>query len=258
MRQKWQSITPSLDGIRHAGCSSIQALTGFTVIAKALKPRSSEVAAFLSKSKTIRQVVSRQPRLLFALDATASREPTWAQARTLHAELFKVASGGSLAIQMAYYRGFNEFNTSPWLTRAEELLAHMASVQCIGGPTQIVRLLRHYLAAGTPATPVRAMVFVGDAVEESSTEICSLAGQCRLRNQPVFVFQEGHDPAAASTFEQVAQLSGGAYARFDQSSPERLRELLGAVVRYASGGRKALTSSGRESDKLLLSQLPPS
>lgn len=133
----------------------------------------------------------------------------------------------------------------------------MDQVSCIGGATQIARLLRHYLASGTPATPIRALVFVGDAIEESHTELFDLAGQCRLKQQPLFLFQEGNDPRVASVFEQMARLSGGAYARFDDSSANRLRELLGAVVRYATGGLKALTSSQREGDKILLAQLPP-
>lgn len=216
------------------------------------------MTAFLHKSKAIRQVVDRQPRLLFALDATASREPTWAQAKQWHREMFLAASGNSLAIQLAYYRGFNEFEASPWLTRGEELLAHMESVRCAGGPTQILRLLQHYLAISTATTPVRALVFVGDAVEEPTTQIADLAGRCRLRKQPIFAFQEGADPHCARTFEHMAKLSGGAYARFDQSSAGRLRDLLGAVARFAAGGRRALTSSGQESDKLLLSQLPES
>lgn len=195
---------------------------------------------------------------MFALDATASREPTWAQARRLHKALFAAAAAGSpLAIQLCWYRGFTEFEASPWLTEPAELLAQLEQVSCLGGPTQIGRLLRHYLAAGTAAVPVRALVFVGDAQEESAGELIELAGQCRIRNQPVFVFQEGDDTDVARTFEAIARLSGGAYARLDGNSADRLRELLGAVVRYASGGRRALTQSATQSDKLLLSQLPP-
>jgi hypothetical protein len=54
----------------------------------------------------------------------------------------------------------------------------------------------------------------------------------------------------------MARLSGGAWARFDQRSAARLAELLGAVARYASGGRKALESHTSEGAKLLLQQLP--
>lgn len=216
-----------------------------------------DVTAFLGKARAIRSISMRQPRLLFALDATASREPSWARARALHRELFTAAAEGtSVSIQLCYYRGLGEFKSSPWLTTATELLAHMDAVKCLGGATQIGRLLRHYLDAGTPATPVRGLVFVGDALEESMAELEQLAGQCRLKRQPIFLFQEGSDPLVAASFKQLARISGGAYAAFDQNSAERLRELLGAVVRYASGGRKALTSSGLEGDKILLEQLP--
>ena len=53
-----------------------------------------------------------------------------------------------------------------------------------------------------------------------------------------------------------AELADKLNKRFDHHSADYLKELLGAVVRYAQGGRRALTSSGRESDKLLLMQLP--
>lgn len=206
----------------------------------------------------MRAAAARQRRLIFALDATASREPTWVRARALHADLFDAATEGDpLALQLCWYRGFSEFEASPWMTAPAELKVRLDRVSCLGGPTQISRLLRHYLGAGTPAVPVRAMVFVGDAQEEREVELLSLAGQCRIRNQPVFVFQEGSDNATARVFEQIAQLSGGAYARLDGQSSDRLRELLGAVVRYARGGRLALSRSATQSDKLLLSQLPP-
>jgi hypothetical protein len=175
----------------------------------------------------------------------------------LHREMFAAAqSGTGLAIQLCYYRGFGEFQHSPWLTSANELLAHMEAVTCLGGATQIARLLKHYLNAATPATPVRGLVFIGDAVEESNAQLLNLAAQCRVRNQPLFLFQEGTNTEVAALFEQMAQLSGGVYARFDHNSAHRLKELLGAVARYAQGGRIALTSSGREGDKLLLDQLP--
>jgi len=215
------------------------------------------VSAFLSKTKAIRSVAQRQPRLVFALDATASREPTWQQARGLHQDMFRAAQTDShLAIQLCYFRGFNEFQYSPWLTSSDELLAHMEAVSCLGGATQITRLLQHYLGVATPMTPVRGLVFIGDAVEEPSQRLLDLAGQCRVRHQPLFLFQEGRDHTVAALFEQMAGLSGGVYARFDHHSADYLKELLGAVVRYAQGGRRALTSSGRESDKLLLMQLP--
>ena len=211
----------------------------------------------MNKARAIRTVSQRQARLLFALDATASREATWSTARRLHRALYEAAADtAGLAIQLCYYRGFNEFSASNWLTTGDELRAHMDAVSCLGGPTQIGRLLHHYLDAGTPATPVRALEFIGDAVEEPSDTLMQLAGQCRLKRQPVFAFQEGRDPHATAVLSELARVSGGAHATFDEQSAEFLRVLLGAVARYASGGRKALTQSNTEGDKLLLAQLP--
>lgn len=174
-----------------------------------------------------------------------------------HRALFDAASeNGALALQLCYYRGLGEFNASPWLTKPEELKAHMESVHCVGGATQIERLLKHYLSVGTPTTPVRGMVFIGDAIEENSGLLIDLAGQCRLKRQPLFLFQEGGDPEVARVFAEMARLSGGAHLQLNAQSANKLRELLGAVVRYARGGLKALRQSATESDKLLLSQLP--
>ena len=54
-------------------------------------------------------------RLLFALDATASREPTWDLATSLQGEMFVAAAeSGGLDIRLAFYRGFDEFKVSRW------------------------------------------------------------------------------------------------------------------------------------------------
>ena len=122
----------------------------------------------------------------------------------------------------------------------------MDKVTCAGGPTQIARLLMHYLEVGTPKTPVRSLIFIGDAVEEQPDTLFNLAGQCRLKGQPVFIFQEGADTTATRVFSEIARISGGAYAALGAQSAEGLRRLLGAVARYATGGRQAL----------ILAQLP--
>jgi hypothetical protein len=131
----------------------------------------------------------------------------------------------------------------------------MEQVSCLGGPTQLERLLQHALLQRSQTSPVRALVFVGDAFEENADVVGALAGECGLFNLPLFIFQEGRDPHVEAIFKMLAHRSRGAYASFGHSSADRLRELLGAVVRYSSGGIKALTQSGRESDKLLLAQL---
>ena len=243
-------------GIKHPSCLRHSGERNAIASKLVKKTASHDVSAFLSKAKAIQSVQSRQTKLIFALDATASREPTWATAKKLHRDLFNASlDNTNLAIQLCYYRGLHEFQHSPWLTNAAELLAHMDDVVCLGGPTQLERLLHHYLAQRGGLAPVKALVFVGDAVEENNDTLAALAGECGLYKLPLFIFQEGQDALAKSDFEMLARRSGGAYASFDHNSAQRLRDLLGAVVRFTAGGIKALAQSGRESDKLLLDQL---
>lgn len=216
---------------------------------------SGEIDKFLKKSRDISAFVSRQPRLMFCIDATASRQPTWDQASHLQQEMFRAgARGASLSVQLCYYRGFSDFYASPWLGDSEQLARTMARVQCEGGHTQIARLLKHALAEHRKS-PVRALVFIGDALEESPDTLCRLAGQAGLLKLPLFLFQEGEDHHAAQCFRQMARLSGGAWARFNASSARALADLLGAVASYAAGGHSALENQATESAKLLLKQL---
>lgn len=210
----------------------------------------SQVDAFLKKvaaTPAPRPEPGRKGRLLFALDATASRQPTWAQASRLQMEMFSVAAGlGGLEMQVAFYRGFGEFRATPWLTDGDDLLRRMQKVSCIGGHTQIARVFRHALNQ-TRERKVSALVFVGDCLEESPDEVCHLAGQMGLNGLPAFLFHEGPDMAAYQVFQQAAKLSGGACCRFDATSPKDLHDLLSAVAVYAAGGRRALTDYGRQS-----------
>ena len=214
-----------------------------------------EIDQFLQKSKAIAQVVERQPRLMFAIDATASRQPTWDSACHLQREMFKATSSiATLAVQLCYYRGFNEFFASRWLSDGEQLGQLMGRVYCEGGHTQIARLLRHALKEQRKSK-VRALVFIGDAMEENPDTLCDLAGQCGLLQLPLFLFQEGNNRQVQKTFRNMARLSDGAYARFDTHSAHTLAALLGAVARYAAGGRAALEKHTSDSAKLLLEQL---
>ncbi len=217
--------------------------------------RSGEVARFLQKTRAIRQFAERSPRLIFAVDATASRQATWDMACHLQGEMFSAtAQIASLSVQLCFYRGFRDFKASGWLTDTDELRQLMSSVRCAAGQTQLERVLAHTLREHS-AAPVRALVFIGDSVEEPQGLLLDLAGQCGLRKLPVFVFQEGADPTARQTLQRVAELSGGAHCRFDSSSSKTLQELLVAVARYAAGGRRALQDDRSGGARLLLSQI---
>lgn len=190
-------------------------------------------------------------RLIFAMDATASREPTWDQACGLQAEMFDAAGGeGGLQVQLVYFRGFHEFHASPWLRDTRDLSQTMTRVRCAGGLTQIERVIGHALRE-TAATPVDALVYVGDCMEESVDTLCQRAGELGLRGVPAFVFQEGQDDIAQTAFREIARLSRGAYCHFDASSAEQLRALLRAVAVFAAGGRQALKRMARNDHGLV-------
>lgn len=209
---------------------------------------SAEVDAFLRKVAQSAAPASGagRGRLIFAMDATASRQPTWDRACHIQGEMFKETSAlGGLEIQLIFYRGFGECKASSWITNSDELLRRMTSVSCFAGHTQIGKVLKR-AADETRKQKVGALVFVGDAVEEDIDHLGHMAGELGVLGVPCFMFHEGHDPIAAGAFQQIARLSGGAYCAFDASSARQLRDLLAAVAVYAAGGRRALVDYGRK------------
>ncbi|KEA65718.1 hypothetical protein ADIMK_0030 [Marinobacterium lacunae] len=213
---------------------------------------SSEIEAFISQAKGLATQSDTCGRLLFALDATASRSPTWDRACQLQSEMFLASSAnGELQVQLCYYRGYREFNHSGWVNNAAALLDQMNEVTCLGGHTQIGRVLKHALYENSRA-PINAIVIIGDCCEEPIDALCEMAGELGLRGTPIFAFHEGDDPHGKLLFEQLARLSGGAFARFDLNSAQRLKELLGAAAVYATGGLTALERyAGAGSHELL-------
>lgn len=207
-----------------------------------------EVDAFLAKVASIPPPAQRpetKGRLLFAMDATASREPTWDVASNIQAQMFEeTATLGGLDVQLCYYRGFNEFHATPWVADAKSLLATMTAVTCAAGTTQISKVLQHAVAE-TKRNRVNALVFVGDCMEEDIDKLCGIGGELGVLGVPLFLFHEGFDTAAERTFTELAKLTRGAYCRFDASSAAHLRDLLSAVAVYAAGGRKALENFGK-------------
>jgi len=192
---------------------------------------------------------------MFAMDATASREPSWAQARTIQMRMFQETTAlGGLQVQLCFYRGLAECRNSAWIDQPEELARLMGAVRCEAGLTQIRKLLQHAIDEAQ-SQPVQALVMVLDCMEEDPDRLAALAGELGLLKLPVFVFQEGFEPTAERIFRDIARLSGGAFCRFDADSPEQLRQLLTAVAVYAAGGRKALAARPGELAGLLTRQV---
>ena len=220
------------------------------------KPSASDdIAAFVARARAMSpHAAGAKGRLVFALDATMSRQPTWDMACALQADMFREAAAlGSLDIRLVYYRGLNECRASAWISDSGQLAQLMAKIDCRGGNTQIGKVLSEARREAT-ASGVRAVVFVGDAMEEAVDQLCAKAGELGMLKVPVFMFQEGHDPAAEQAFREIARLTGGAWCRFDPGAAAQLRELLRAAAAYAAGGREALlrlSKTGSGAAKLL-------
>jgi hypothetical protein len=181
-------------------------------------------------------------RLMFALDATASRAPTWAIARELQAKMFREAVPiGRLDVQLVYYRGA-ECQASKWVSSGEQLAQLMNRIDCEAGYTQIGRVLGHALRE-TEKAAVQALVFIGDAMEEQIEELAAIASKLGTLGVPIFMFQEGRDSAVRRAFRLLVLKSGGAYFEFNPDTSravEQLSEQLNAVARLAVGDAEAL------------------
>jgi hypothetical protein len=215
------------------------------------------VDAFLekvSRAPVVAQAGSRG-RLIFALDATLSRQPTWDLALSLQSRMFEAAAAsGGLDVQLVYFRGLSECRASRFVTDGKGLAGLMQKIDCRGGHTQIGKVLRHALTE-TREKKVAALVYVGDAMEENADALAVSAGELGLLGLKAFMFHEGGDPVAGAAFREIARLTGGVYAAFDASAPKRLADLLAAAAAYAAGGRVALQKQGGEAARLLLSQM---
>jgi hypothetical protein len=222
------------------------------------KSSSDEIDAFVAQARSMPATTAQRGRLIFAMDATMSRQPSWDMALQLQGEMFEaVAETGGLDVQLMYFRGFDECRASKWVSDAHGLKRLMTSVACRGGFTQIRKVLQH-ARKEAEAGEVSALVFVGDSMEEDIDHLANTAGELGLMKVPAFMFQEGNNPNAATAFKEIARLTGGAYCRFDAGAADALRALLQAVAVYAAGGRRALedlSRSGAGPGRLLLEQL---
>jgi hypothetical protein len=212
------------------------------------RPQSSraEVDTFLERVRSMTPAASGRGRLIFAMDATMSRQPSWDMALELQADMFRaVKQVGGLDVQLIYFRGYDECQASKWVGDPEALARLMRKVSCQGGYTQIRKVLAHARRENERGK-VNALVYVGDCMEEDVDQLSQLAGELGLVGVPVFLFQEGREPKAERAFREIARLSRGAYSHFDAGSARQLRELLAAVAVYATGGHKALKDFSAE------------
>lgn len=194
-------------------------------------------------------------RIIFALDATASRQPTWDTACSLQAEMFReVATAGGLEVQLTYYRGDGECRSSRWTADTAHLTKIMTGIMCRAGYTQLRKILAH-ARKETALLKVSALIFIGDALEEDSDEIIPEARELGRLGVPAFMFQEGDDQDVEQVFREIASVTKGAYCRFDPGAARQLAELLKAVAVFVVGGVAALSARNDAASIKLLGQM---
>ena len=172
-------------------------------------------------------------------------------------------SVGRLELQLVFFRGGGDTRqecvASDWIADSTRLIQTMAKVECRAGYTQIAKTLAYAKRESTKSN-VSAVVLIGDAcepVEDCLDLVCGEAAELRQLKTPVFAFLEGHDPLAETGFRKIAEMSGGAFGRFDAGGVKQLGGLLRAVAVFAAGGMTALEGRGDQASLLLLKQIKP-
>ena len=196
-----------------------------------------EIDAFLNAAARVPALSQVRGRLIFAIDATMSRQPSWDRAAEIQTEMFEVAQSiGGLAVQLVWFRGRGEFEASEWTVTPAALAERMRAVACRSGFTQLRRVLQH-AADEARRTRIGALVYVGDCFEERHEAATKAAAALALRGVPAFMFHEGAARLAAA----VAPGAGGSPApapgsdrTLDRRSMAELQGLL-ARLDFAPG-----------------------
>ena len=203
-----------------------------------------DIAAFVEAAKKVpAPAESGRGRLIFALDATMSRQPTWDLAQTLQAKMFQAAAGlGGLDVQLVYFRGMNECRASNFVSGGQGIAELMSRIDVRGGSTQIRRVLAHARNEARRAK-VGALVYIGDAMEENPDALAALAGELALLGVKAFMFQEGQDPGGETHLQRNRAPHRGRILRLRR---RRLGAPRGAVTRGRGlcGGRPRCAGAG--------------
>lgn len=223
--------------------------------------RKSKAVSATPKHETLSKALANKsrPRLLFAMDATASREASWNVAKEITIAMFE-AVPGALDVALAYHGGGRLHELTPFSPNAKVFLDKVHTVYCTAGMTA----LNQVLAQATEITRLKALIYVGDCFEENQQEAVELAQILKLKGVRCFMFHDassksqGYDvETAGKVFASIAKITGGALLPFDESSPQMVKALLEAISIYAAQGIKALEQkrASLPAARLLLEQI---
>ena len=183
--------------------------------------------------------VAAEPRakLVFAFDATASREMAWGTSTALTDALL-AALPGQLDVALAVHGGSKVHTFTGFESDAGKLRDRAAGVRCKAGHTRFLPILLRVLET----EGVGIVVYVGDVLEESHRQARKIAAALGARNIRLIILHDtgSRDVGGEEIFAEMARLTEGAVLPFDASALPRLRELLAAVAVLAVGGTEML------------------
>lgn len=173
-----------------------------------------------------------RPRLVFGLDATASRSVTLRAAQRLTDSIL-TALPGSLDVNLAVHGGGRLHTFTHFTADVAQLRDMTSSLTCRAGGTRLLDILKRALKTRA----VKVVLYIGDCFEESEADARRIADALCHRHIRVVILHEGPPPAA---FGEIAERSGGALLPFDTSAIDALADLCGAVAVLAVGDVEAL------------------
>jgi hypothetical protein len=176
-----------------------------------------------------------RPRMVFAIDGTASREDAWSTAQDVTDALF-AAVPGVLDVALAVHGGGELHTFSGFSANAAAIRRAAADVTCRAGGTRLVEILERV----RDEPRVKVLLYIGDAFEEFEEDAVAAAQDLARAGTRCIILQDGDDEYAESVFGMIAELTGGALLPFDGTAVGRLRDLLRAVATLAAGGVKLL------------------
>jgi len=172
-----------------------------------------------------------RPRMVFAIDATASREDAWSTAQDVTDALF-AAVPGALDIALAVHGGGELHTFGGFSADAAAIRQAAAAVTCRAGGTRLIEIMERV----RDEARVKVLLYIGDAFEEFEEDAVAAAQDLARAGTRCIILQDGDDEHAGSVFGSIAEITGGALLPFDGTAPGRLRDLLRAVATLAAGG----------------------
>jgi len=201
------------------------------------KATSSGKENFLKKTA---HIGDHHGRIILAIDATGTRQAIWDQIGKLQATMFVSGEQKTgLSVQLVYYRGSDECRASKWVSNAQSLYHLMGNIRCEGNIMQLSKVLSH---SGKEHSKKRvsALVFIGDTVTEDVETLKEQATKLAKQGFRAIMVQDGIDSHTEKTFRAIAEVTNGAFLRFDQRFPKPLEEALSAAAMFATGGIQGL------------------